>query len=209
MERIVMDRTMAPRRILSSRAFSLLELLIVIALMLILLALAAPSMSSISQSSRLTHAAEQVADCLTLASQKAGTMNREIEVRFVQLNGNSPGLRGIQLWKRTVSPDGTTTAVPETRLMILPEGISLSSNLSPLVTKAATISGTATFGSNGSCSYRAIRVAPNGRVMENPDATQNYVSIVDSRDADASALPANNAVVQINAVTGTVTTYRP
>ncbi len=39
MERIVMDRALAARRISPPRAFSLLELLIVIALMLILLAL--------------------------------------------------------------------------------------------------------------------------------------------------------------------------
>ena len=68
-----------------SLAFSLIELLVVVAVIGLLAALVAPATQSIIVGNAITRAADQLAGSLNLARQTAITKNRKVEVRFYEL----------------------------------------------------------------------------------------------------------------------------
>ncbi len=60
----------------SSRAFSLVELLLVMAIIGILLVLTVPSLTNVSRSMSLSRSGQSLADAIVLAQQQATTLNR-------------------------------------------------------------------------------------------------------------------------------------
>jgi len=76
-----------PRLIRKPReaAFSLVELLTVIAIIGILAAVTIPSLSGLSSSTELNISGDQVVDTLNLARQSAVSANRPVEVRFYEV----------------------------------------------------------------------------------------------------------------------------
>lgn len=66
----------------SRRGFTLVEILVVLAIIGILLVLSFPSMESVFKGTRLTQAGEQLRSQLVLAQQTAATRGRAVEVHF-------------------------------------------------------------------------------------------------------------------------------
>lgn len=64
------------------RAFTLLELLMVVAVMILLLSLVAPVTNQVFMANQITVGAQTVVDQLNLARQTAQTKNRVVETRF-------------------------------------------------------------------------------------------------------------------------------
>lgn len=73
---------MKPRH---NHAFTLVEMLTVMAVMTILITLVAPAATSILRGNNLTQSGEMVSDQIVLARQAALTGNRPVQVRFYQL----------------------------------------------------------------------------------------------------------------------------
>ena len=73
-----------PLALPSRRAFSLLELLLVIAIMGIVAAFVVPAASTIVRGTALNQASQMLTDRLSLGRQSAITKNHPIEVRFLQ-----------------------------------------------------------------------------------------------------------------------------
>jgi uncharacterized protein (TIGR02596 family) len=76
-------------RRLPRHAFSLVELIIVIAIILILIALITPAVVPLLRASSINQSAAMLMDELNLAHQTALTQNRDVEVRFYQVASKS------------------------------------------------------------------------------------------------------------------------
>ena len=195
-----MDKMSAP----SHRAFSLVELLVVIAIMALLIAAAVPALSSVAQGSNLNRAGQMVGDQITQARLTAVSRNREVQVRLYELtNGLDSGWRGLQVWRMEQSATGSI-GVPASRLLLLPEGVLIEPDRSPLLDADATVAGVENLPSRGSVNYRGFRFRPNGAMSAGVSASNNYLTLRPVREGGG-----NYYTVQVDPLTGKTTVYRP
>ena len=97
-------------KIVNSKAFSLIELLIVMAIIVLLAAMTIPSMTGILGGSKVSMGVETVMGALSSARQLASTKNRQIEFRLITMaDPTSPfttnsAIRAIPARTRSGSP---------------------------------------------------------------------------------------------------------
>ena len=184
------------------RAFSLVEMLVVMGIMVLLAAVAIPAFTGSMKATALTRGGQLVADQFSLARQEAVSRGCDTQVRLLWLSADAKGCGGLQLW----SPDPANLSVlrPSGLVTLLPTGIVISENgaLSPLVTKAPFPRTT------GSTTYCAFRFRPGGGTDLGYDSTDNYLSIIAASDADKTT-PPNYSAVQVDPVNGRIRIYRP
>lgn len=183
-----------PRR----RAFSLIELLLVVVIFAVLAGMALTGFNSISASSKIQRAGDAVADALILSRQQALTRNAVVEMRIFQdAAGRS---RSFQLFERR----GTNLSGISRKTM-LPEGIVFLDSLSPLLAAAPA--------SSFPAPCRLVTLQPNGEPLLPAGLSTNlasgYLTIGRERDAGTNGFPKNHATVFINPYTGMVNIYRP
>ena len=185
--------------------FSLLELLIVVAIMITLMSLATPALTSLLESGNLARGGQALADEINLARQLAASQNRVVELRILK-NETPPGYGLLQVW----GTDAGGTNVPLSRVMKLPQNIVIAENttLSAAIEKTPT----ATMPTNSSMAGRAytyLRIRPSGAVDPSLAMSNFFFAVVSSRSATNSALPPNYVTIQVNPLTGTPLVYRP
>jgi len=189
------------------RGFSLVELLVVLAIVSVLAVLTIPAMNSSMTSTKLTAAGQMISDTIGLARQEAVTKDRDVQVRFYNISANMwPGWRAIQVLRVEPSSSGSTL-VAVTKLRLLPDAIILSPTLSPLVSADPAVAGTTTLPVYGTVSYGGFYFVPSGEVESALTTANNYVTL-QSATAKGSP-PPNYSTLQVNLTTGKVATYRP
>lgn len=190
------------------KGFSLVELLVVTAVMGILMAMLVPSVTSLLRSSNLTLAGQAVSDQINLARQMASTRSSTMEVRLIKLPDRNPaGFHAVQVWG--TASDGTLK--PVGRFSRLPESIFISDNtqtFSPmlsLLTNTSTLPG----GPAGNAPYVSFRIRPTGTVVPSfsgSDKADLYLTLM----AEQAGANTNNIItVQLNPDTAATTIYRP
>ncbi len=191
------------------RAFTLVELLIVAALIALLTVVALPAITSAAGGSKLTRAGQMVADQFALARQEATGKNREVQVRFVWLDEAPAGYKGVQLWAPLAKD--VTDYRPIDRIAWLPEGTMISSEVkwSPLIASPMIPPTTGVFPGRGSLKYCGFRFRPGGSTDLSFDSSANFVTVVQIKDASSTTVPANYMTVQVDPVNGRTRTYRP
>jgi len=155
------------------RAFTLVELLVVFAIVAILVALIAPAMTSLARASALTTAGQAVLGTLEQARQMAVTRNRPVEVRFYKLAAHGEPIsaspttyRAVQLYIVDSNANAAPVATATGKVLNLPVPIVISTNpvLSSLMELAesspASGENFSTAGTN--YRYRAFQFRPNG-----------------------------------------------
>ena len=197
-------------RLLSFRelhgAFSLVELLIVVAIIILLASAVIPATSNVLKGANLNRAGQMVSDQLSVARQEAVSRNQDVEVRFYNItNGLAGGWRALRTMRIEQTPTGPVTNALG-RLVTLPDStiISVSGNLSPLISDATSRS--EALGAYGQVPYRALKFRPNGS-LEVGVGTNNYLTLVDRIETSES--PANYYTIQINSLSGKTTVFRP
>ncbi|PTX99989.1 hypothetical protein DB346_19475 [Verrucomicrobia bacterium LW23] len=190
-------------------AFSLVELILVLALISILVTLSIPLMHNITRGNSLTRAGQTVGDQLALARQEAAGRNRPVQVRFIKFPTGATGYRGMQLW--APSPTNITVFAPISRIAILPEGVVLArtSQLSPLLTSASVVDKSETFPGIGPVTYCAFRFRPGGSTDLAFSSVNNFVTVVYAKDEAAETPPANYFAVQVDPVNGRTRLFQP
>lgn len=194
-----------------AKAFSLIELLVVIGIMGILLVLAMPAVTSTLEGNNITRAGETVGDQIVLARQIASTRNLAAEVRFIKVPARSAeGYSAVQIW--TTDARGASAAA--NKAVLLPEGVVVSdrANVSPLFSLPLSPAGSMPSGAHVGSAYGGVRMRASGAISPpaaQADRKQLYVTLVNSRFATSAQVPANFITVQINPDTGNTEIYRP
>lgn len=223
-------QTSATRR---RSAFSLIELIIVISVIVIIAAFTMPAMNTILRGSHLTQASGILVGQLNIARQQALSRNRPVEVRFYryadpEIPGESVSdpktghYRAMQLFE--VLPSGV--ALPIDKIQVLPGGTifaySEGTGLSSILDKAsAGVDGGQQPGVNdknaprlprgvdSNYEYASIRFNPDGSTNKSPTGKW-FVTVVNINDpVDATKPPPNFFTVQVDPVTGVTRTFRP
>lgn len=192
------------------RAFSLMEMLVVISILAIFAVVAAPITSGVLESNSLSQGGQLVNEQFRRARQLANVRNRGVELRFIQtLEENKTGFQVLQIWV----PDSKGTLRPEGRMQKLPPSVVFhqDANLSPLFTLLPVGSMPSSQG-NGTMSYKAVTIRPSGLVEPVPTAADRprlYLTLCSRNHASSSSAPSNYVTIQVNPDAGTTLVYRP
>ncbi|WP_395747412.1 Verru_Chthon cassette protein D [Prosthecobacter sp.] len=199
----------------AARAFSLVETVIVVALVSMLFALAAPYTISAIQAASLSSAGDTLMQKISLAQQKATSENRPVGLDFFYYNKDEiKGCHAIQL----ISYDpATNIATPLEPAVYWSEGraVLVEGVLSPMFTTnvSAINTGPATadpFKKLGATFYRVV-FYPNGSTSLKVPLRTAYLTLVATKNykQDMDKPPPNYYTVQIDPVTGRGHSYRP
>lgn len=203
----------------ASWAFSLVELLVVMAVIGILTALVVPSVNSMLRGSQLTQGSQMVNDQFGMARQLALSKNRPVEIRFYKLlDPESPGesvgnerFRAIQVFELLES--GMSVAVGKVRWLPNSLLIDGGSALSTVLNQAhrPAVKGVDPIARVGiEYEYAYFRFRPDGSTDLAPATRKWFVTLHHVIDGDnLGAAPANFFGLQIDPINGHTRTYRP
>lgn len=192
-------------RFKARRGFTVVELLLVVALIVLLMGLMVPASNSMMYSMSLTRAGQEIGDQISLARRLATSQKKHMEVRFVKGDNAVNGFTAVQLWEADAKGGNMK---PAGKLISIPAAVKVSENLSPLLANAeASAKGSAEFRPLGTKSYTAIKIRPNGRLVTRQNLAESYVMLC--RRAGNETQPINYYAIQVSPLTGRVTAIRP
>jgi uncharacterized protein (TIGR02596 family) len=225
-------------RLLNARAFSLVELLVVISVIAIIAGFAVPAVTTMIRGSSLTQGSQNIADQIVLARQLALSRNRSVEVRFYKFadpetpgedpkNPNTGFFRACQTFE--ILDNGG--ALPTGGLTRLPVGVIMNEGpLStilhdrPLEDPKSSDPSLPDTQAGRNYQYVALRFLPDGSTDLPPtgvDTGDNkgdswYLTIHGTQiqtggksAGKTETLPDNFFTLQIDPITGSTRSYRP
>ncbi len=190
------------------KGFTLLELLVVLAIIFALAALIAPSFNSIGQAGNLTRSASLVQDQLVLARQKALAQSRYVEVRLYSMEGKYRALRLMQFNDTSLAP------LPMSKVIQLPENIVIlpTDTYSTLVANTnphPVGGGTEDLPTQSAVPYKSFTFTPSGGTNL-PIDEKWFLTLVNENAPATDNGPADNFIaIQIDPTNGRVRSYQP
>jgi len=217
------------------RAFTLVEVLVVIALIAMLLFLTVPGLKDVMKGTKLTTAADQIIGDLNLARQTAIKESIPVEVRFykffdpAQKEQRFGAYQCFKLAQDLNKPsDYSTERIPKAvfeKVKMIPQGVVLveSPQWSPLVTDESMkkddnrerVKGLVPGERDTEAEYRSFIISPAGETsLDHTGAKQWYFTMVTEAEfqkaPDPTALrPKNFIMLQVDPYTANVRRYQP
>jgi uncharacterized protein (TIGR02596 family) len=208
------------------RAFSLLEMLAVVAVMAILSALALPALSTLIKGPTLTQGAQTLTNAMTLARQEATTRNHPIEMRLLRYRdpevsgeGETGSYHALQ-WLEVLPgerlvPLGNMVRLPGSLLLAADRRSSLLDGANSAAPRALVATKerdpALPRGVEHQYEYVPFRFLPSGGTTL--AASQQWyltlLSVRDSRAVPETEMPNNFFTLQIDPVSGKAHGYRP
>jgi len=208
------------------QGFSLVELLVVLAIIALLGALIVPSITSALRGSALSQGGQEVISEIAGARQVALSQNRVVEVRFYRVaESGMPGevagnpatgkFRALQSF--VYDSTGTiSTALDKVQMLpdmvIMDSGSTLSTLLGSTQAKSWTASDPQIMLPVVGTSYNAcvFDFEPDGSTNLNPIGQQWFVTLHGFTSGDnLTTLPVNFFTLQVDALNGHIQNYRP
>ena len=231
-------KSFSSRRYSVRAAFTLIETLVVVSIIVLILAITGPSLLGTMQASRLTSSGDTVLGLLAEAQQTAMAQNVPVEVRFFKYQtptASYEAYHSLQAFKVTTDP---TAAVGQVRELLVPIGtltrlpdsvvIPFDKTVAPLLdgqgfpdTKPNS---STTYSGVQSANYNAIRFMTDGTCRKLMQTTTTGVSAMSypplslafltlspeiGRQVNQDILPNNFYCIQVDPFTGKMRTYRP
>ncbi|MDF1826105.1 MAG: Verru_Chthon cassette protein D [Verrucomicrobiales bacterium] len=216
----------------SKKAFSLIELMVVLGLVGLLMAFAAPNLFSLISSNSLTGEGTVLQNQLTLAQQLAVSKSSDVEIRFFRTADASAAqtvklFRAYQLYQYNQEGE----LVPVSNFFRIRPPVAVSEQLSTLLdtgetgdalddkfgfispTSGQALAPSGAGGSMQTTDYVSFRFRPDGstdlpfRSNEGDDTW--YITLVQGEGAAETADPDNYVCLQVNSYNGKVSVYRP
>ena len=234
-----MNNSQSSLRTRSIRAFTLIEMLVVVAIVVLLLAFSQPALSRTLMASKLSGAGESLMGAISEAQQLAFANNLPVDLRFFKTPnafGENAAYRSYQIFKITqvttgMGVDATIeeVLVPSGNLVNLPENILIVADdeLSPAfqgegLPDTREDSGNGYSGVQGA-TYQAWRFMPDGSCRkvgqsQNQMATLTYQNLTQSfftitsesgQPITVANLPKNFFTIQVDPFTGKARSYKP
>ena len=191
------------------RSFSLLEMLVVLALVAAGAALAAEGYSATVQATAVSTGAAMISDVLTEGRSDAVAQNTTVEVRIYDLPpqpGAAPVYDTLQLhWLKA---DASTP--PVNKVLFLPAWVAIDATPahSPLIAANTTILKPDASDPRLNSDTRVFHFLPDGSTDLNP-ATNWFMTVRAASQSDPAHFPSNWACVRVDATTGRPQIYRP
>jgi len=196
-------------------AFTLVELLAVVAVVVVLMALTIPAMSPATRGVEITQSSGILTGDLQAARLEAIARNRPVEVRFYKDRDDLCRKIGFMVQRDdgVMTTFRNATELPES-LVIAPH--SDSNSLSPLLDESASDkgvrTGVETFQNGSSTPYISFRYRPDGSTSLAVDSGQDwFFTIVDQNDLGKT--PSNGlnnfTSIQVDPLNGKTRIYRP
>lgn len=219
------------------KAFTLIEILVVLAIISLIMFFSVPNMGEIIQGSKLTQAGDQLKYDLALAQQTAVKDNLTVEVRFYQYrqpdgtaedaNKSFTAYHMFSLIpdsEKPSDPRAERILAPIGKIKKLPIGVVIPANAtwSSLVSSSSIANGSQeVFGlvpteKITSATYRSFQINPDGSTnLETSGATQWYVTLIDSTEITRagssldSLAPNNYICIQVDPFNGGTRWFQP
>jgi prepilin-type N-terminal cleavage/methylation domain-containing protein len=216
----------------SKRAFTLTEMLVVLAIMTIITAIGVPSLFSVTNSGKMNESTSDLAGILEQARQYAAAQNTYVWVALQPQTVNNVDVLNVAV---VASNDGTDPGVygnvPSSAFQIVTRirtfqhlqlktagtfTISQLASLpaSPTAGPANNLSSTATFnirmpGAGGTTPFtQSIEFTPSGEAR-NTTSPIDFIEIgLEPASTTSSPNPSNAAVLRVNGITGLTAVYR-
>jgi uncharacterized protein (TIGR02596 family) len=212
-----------------SRAFSLIEMMIVLTVLGILFAISAPNLFTMIQATSLSSEGSFLRNQLTQAQQKALSQNADVEVRFFKMADESNAeleelFRGFQYFQ--FNPSGELVPVSKFYRIRPPVIISESFStllqpgdnrddagkefgfLAPTKGKAEVPTGSEMIDAE----YISFRFRPDGSTDLPGRAGSNdtwYLTLLQGAGAESNTLPDNYFTIQLDPFNGRISEFRP
>lgn len=198
-------------RAAGSRAFSLVELLTVIAIIGLLAVITVPAVGTMLEASKLNASINQIADQIALARQIAQAQSRRVEVRFYKLATSADPVAAYRaVGTYLISETGAATPVSKAQELSSPIVISDHDTQNTLFRSTpVSYAGTEDLPRSANTPYFKFSFLPNGRTDFGAGDNPFLTLFSSRRAATAGALPPNYAVLQLDAMTGNVRIFRP
>jgi len=204
------------------QAFTLVEMIAVVAIMAIMIALAVPAFVNILRASNLTNSSALLVDQLTAARQTALSRNRVVEVRFYklpgELKGSATAFRAFRIFmydEKVQNASAITATLKLSDGVILLEDQGFSTVLNKTSNSRTLSPATDTLpGITGPITYQAFRFRSSGGTDLDPGGAPGpdkwFLTLKAETDPSAGALPAHNFITaMIEPVSGRIRTFRP
>lgn len=201
-------------RLRARRAFSLVELVVVLAIASLMFAFAAPYAFSAMQSASLTSVGDTVMQKIAQAQMRATTENRVIALQFYFYDRE--GVKACHAVQMVAVDPATNTVKALEEPVYWSDGrvVLLAGQLSPMFTntpQADTGAATENPFKDLEATFRRIRFYPNGGTSLGVPLRQAYLTLINSNKFKEGATepPPNYYTIQIDPVVGRPRSYRP